>query len=154
MKRKHFLRLLFKLPQFSVVKKRREILDIHGNMGRVWEKVESETYHHQHERVPGVGWPSIQRAFFLLLKSVRNRKRFFLSLSELSASISWLFCFLILLPARQSELSWRVVGTRMNKTCVLGIVGRVRVCGPPIRSFVVHIRLYVHFGDVIVCKFA
>ena len=90
----------------------------------------------------------------VIKKCEKPQTVFFLSLSELSASISWLFCFLILLPARQSELSWRVVGTRMNKTCVLGIVGRVRVCGPPIRSFVVHIRLYVHFGDVIVCKFA
>lgn len=81
-----------------------------GRVGRRWNLRRTTTSMRAN---PGVGWPSIQRALALLLKSVRNRKRFFFF-------FFFFACFLILLPARQSR---RLVRRRWIKHASLALLG-------------------------------
>lgn len=104
--------------------------------------------------------PSLFSFFCYIKKCEKNRKRKFFIFIFLS---SWwlvvLFSYILLPARRKVKRVWAgELSERMNKTCVLGIVGRVRVCvcGPPIRwfvrSFLVQFRSFR--GDVIVGKFA
>lgn len=94
-----------------------------GRVGRRWNLRRTTTSMRAN---PGVGWPSIQRALALLLKSVRNRKRFFFF-------FLCLFSYFIARTAKSTTSP-----TTMNKTCVLGIVGRFCVCAGRPFSFPVN----------------